>query len=209
MADSCIVAIAAPKYLDTIKQRLKPEGDVLVFEDAQAIAALDAVVQHRPGVVVLERLFAATSRGAALINRIKADHSLDMVEIRVQSPDGSYSRISPRRVAPPPPQLDWRGTRRAMRFRMNDGTRARINLLSGTVVDLSTIGVQVAVPAALKPGESVDVTLADESGASKCSGLVAWASFVITGYRAGIEFTDPPTEDLNAFIIRHKARENQ
>jgi hypothetical protein len=55
-------------------------------------------------VIALERLFAATSRGAALINRIKADPSLSSVEIRVVSVDGTY-RVSPRRAeaaAPPP-----------------------------------------------------------------------------------------------------------
>ena len=43
-------------------------------------------------MVALERLFAATPRGAALINRIKADPALGDTEIRVIAHDSDYSR---------------------------------------------------------------------------------------------------------------------
>jgi hypothetical protein len=41
---------------------------------------------------VLERLFAATPRGAALINRIKTDPQLANAEVRVMSHTGDYTR---------------------------------------------------------------------------------------------------------------------
>jgi hypothetical protein len=46
--------------------------------------------------MALERLFAMTARGAALINRVKADPSLQDVEIRVLAHDSDYTRVVPR-----------------------------------------------------------------------------------------------------------------
>ena len=68
-------------------------GDALRFSDAQPLEALAAITQHRPSLVVLERFFAATPRGAALINRIKADPGCANAEIRVLSHTGDYQRV--------------------------------------------------------------------------------------------------------------------
>jgi PilZ domain len=192
---------------------------VLAFSDDDALAALEAITKRRPQVVALERLFAATSRGAALINRIKADPALSFTEIRVVSHDGEYSRVSPRRSVPvpvaapgapeaPPPQLDYRGTRRAPRFRMNSGTEAQVDGASALLVDLSTAGAQVVAQAALRPNQRVRITLADDAGVVRFNASVAWASFEIpkgvTRYRAGIEFKDAKPEAVEAFTARHK-----
>src|SRR4029450_200114 len=56
---------------------------------------------RRRTVIARELLSAATSRGAALINRIKADPSLANAEIRVVSLDGTY-RVSPPRTPAAP-----------------------------------------------------------------------------------------------------------
>ena len=105
-------------------------GELLAFTDAEALRALEIVLMRRPRVVALERLFAATPRGAALINRIKADPTLVDTEIRVISHDSDHMRVSARlrrpdaepvllAEDPPDPQtLDQRGTRRAPRFKM-------------------------------------------------------------------------------------------
>lgn len=68
-------------------------GQALRFSDAQPLEALEAITLHRPPLVVLERFFAATPRGAALINRIKADPGCSNAEIRVLSHTGDYSRV--------------------------------------------------------------------------------------------------------------------
>src|SRR5580765_483620 len=68
-------------------------GEVLAFSDYDALRVLEVITERRPRVVALERLFAATPRGAALINRIKADPSLVESEIRVVSHDSDYSRV--------------------------------------------------------------------------------------------------------------------
>jgi hypothetical protein len=136
MSEPRTVIIGAPQLLDALRRHAGAEGEVLAFGDHDALKALELIVTSRPAVVTLERLFAATSRGAALINRIKEDAALVSTEIRIVSHDGTYSRISPRRTTPAEPmgrapipaapgvgtpaaptgRLDYRGTRRAPRF---------------------------------------------------------------------------------------------
>ena len=221
MADSCTVVIGAQKHLDALRERARADGEVLAFTDGEALFALEAITQRKPKVVALERLFAATSRGAALINRIKADPALASAEIRIMSHDGEYSRVSHRRsVGSPaedndapstlPPPLDYRGTRRAPRYRMADGTEAQVDGSAARLVDLSVRGAQVLATSALKPNQRVRVTLADEMDVVRLNAAVAWASFELpqgtTRYRAGIEFTDSKADAVEAFVKRHGSK---
>jgi hypothetical protein len=80
------VLIAAPEHLPALKEHGFAEA--LAFSDADALKALEAITREKPPVVALEKLFAATSRGAALIKRIKADPSLTGCEIRIVAHDG-------------------------------------------------------------------------------------------------------------------------
>jgi PilZ domain len=223
MSGPCTVVIGAQHHLEALRQRAAEEGEVLAFSDTEALDALEAITKRRPDVVTLERLFAATSRGAALINRIKADAGLSFVEIRVESHDGGYSRVSPRRTMPPSAapahapiavaehaaELDWIGTRRALRFRMLSGTEAQVDGVAAALVDLSAVGAQVVAPSPLKPNQRVRITLSDESAVVRFNAAIAWASFEIpkgaTRYRAGIEFIDAKVLDVEAFVERHKS----
>ena len=56
------------------------------FPAQEALRALEVITRKRPDVVALEQTFAATTRGAALINRIKADPKLSTCEIRIVAP---------------------------------------------------------------------------------------------------------------------------
>jgi hypothetical protein len=97
VSEPCTVLIASADLLPVLTSRAgTPDGELLTFTDGEALRALDAVMRRRPRVIVLERLFAATPRGAALITRIKSDPTLDGCEIRVLSHDGQYSRVLPR-----------------------------------------------------------------------------------------------------------------
>src|ERR687897_2164810 len=131
------VVVAASNLMPSLRERLADEGELLTFADTEPIQALQAILQNRPDLIVLERLFAATPRGAALINRIKTDPQLANAEVRVMSHTGDYVRQVARpsiveaaapamaaagMVAPHAPspaqesrQLDWHGTRRAPR----------------------------------------------------------------------------------------------
>jgi len=241
MSVTCTVIIGAAQHLDSLKQRAGGEGEVLVFTNDDVLAALAAITAKRPQVVTLERLFAATSRGAALINRVKADPALDSAEIRIVSHDGSYSRVSPRRQPsnplataasePLPPQprsapapspatsppaaglpLDHRGTRRARRFRMREGTEVQLDGTLVKIADLSVSGAQVVAHDQLKPQQRVRLMLADDLGMVRLNASVAWAKFDvsegISRYRAGIEFKDPEVKAVEAFCMRHKIKDD-
>jgi hypothetical protein len=97
------VVIAATNLMPALQERLAGEGELLGFADTEPIQALQAILEHRPTLIVLERLFAATPRGAALINRIKTDPHLGNAEVRVMSHTGDYSRQVAKPSKPEPP----------------------------------------------------------------------------------------------------------
>jgi hypothetical protein len=252
MSKPCTVIIGALELLDALRESAGDNNEVLSFSDNEPLKALEAINTRQPAVIALERLFAATSRGAALINRIKADPTLTGVEIRVVSVDGTY-RVSARRTpAPPTPSaapapvalpapsappvrvddvaletvevvepsppvdkepparnLDYRGTRRAPRVRMADGTEAQVDGALVKVVDLSAFGAQILCPIPLKPQQKVRMVLADDLGLVKFSASVAWAFFEIpkgvSQYRAGVEFNDAEPNAVDAFCKRHNS----
>jgi hypothetical protein len=221
-----IVVIASGQHLRALQQR--PEyAEAQAFTDADALRALDVISRVRPSVVALERLFAATSRGAALINRIKADPELAACEIRIVAHDSNYTRVSPRRptdaaaaapvaleeppASPPPAQnLDWRGTRRAPRFKIVEGVDVTIDGNPATLMDLSVIGAMVISPTTLKPNQRIRMSLPQEKRPIRFSAGVAWAAFEMPKgkpapqYRAGIEFFDADADAVLKFIDQNK-----
>ena len=92
--------VAASDLLPSLRARAGAvNGELLTFTDAEAVSALQTIINRRPQVVALERVFAVTPRGAALINRIKSDPSLREAEIRVVAHDSDYTRVVPRAAA--------------------------------------------------------------------------------------------------------------
>jgi hypothetical protein len=197
--------------LPAVKERAGAvDGEVLTFTDADALKALQTIIQRRPHVVTLERMFAVTPRGAALINRIKADSTLRQSEIRVIAHNSDYVRVVPRAAPPAAPALDQRGTRRAARFKMTPNTQAIVDDKPGTLIDLSSVGAQVVAKAALKPNQRITMTLNDEVGQVHFNASVAWTAFETPSsgsprFRAGINFEDADPAAVDAFCARHKA----
>src|SRR4026209_1016819 len=105
------VVIAATNLMPALQERLSGEGELLAFADTEPIQALQAILEQRPSLIVLERLFAATPRGAALINRIKTDPQLENAEVRVLSHTGDYSPhgATPTKTDPSAPSHDGEG----------------------------------------------------------------------------------------------------
>ena len=228
MTDSCTVIIAASDLLATLKERTGDvNGEVLAFSDSDALRALEVITKRRPRVVALERLFAATPRGAALINRIKADPSLVESEIRVISHDSDYTRVSPRKPtkgaptqspaaigaptagATTAPPLDQRGTRRATRFKIAALVDIVVDGNAATLVDLSRVGAQVVTDSPLNPNQRVRMVLSDTVGVVRFNASVAWARFEISPgkgpqYRAGLDFVDADGQAVDGFCGRHK-----
>jgi hypothetical protein len=209
--DACTVVIATADLLSAAQERVSGlGGEILGFNEAQAIEALQAIFTHKPSVVAFERRFAITPRGAALMNRIKSDPKLLKTEIRVVAHDSDYSRVSPRQKTAAEKALDQRGTRRAPRFKMKDATPIAIDANAGRILDLSTIGAMVVCTAGMKPLQELKITLTGPAGNIKFLAKVAWASFEIPPnsgprYRAGIEFVDADASEVDAFIQTHKA----
>src|SRR5688500_6118548 len=209
------ICIAASNLMPSLRGHLAGEGDVVTFADTEPILALQAILDQRPRLIVLERLFAATPRGAALINRIKTDPQLGHAEVRVMSHTGDYVRqvvkpsVSqpaamaggsgghPGTAASPPAasetsrRLDWHGTRRAPRFPARPGVEIQLDGNVASVVDVSAVGAQVLSPTILRPNQKVRVTIASEDAQTRFRGAIAWAKFELPKpdgaprYRAG------------------------
>jgi hypothetical protein len=218
------VLIAAPEHLPALKEH--GFGEALAFSDADALKALEAITREKPSVIALEKLFASTSRGAALIKRIKADPSLTGCEIKIVAHDGTpltskkaKKEAAPVEEAPPPPPapavmipaapLDQRGTRRAPRFVVATGIEVTIDGNPASLINLSVVGAQVVSPTILKPNQRVRMTLPDSEGPIRVMAGVAWAAFEMPKsgpvYRAGIEFYDAEAGNVERFIGTNKA----
>jgi hypothetical protein len=197
------LVIAAENLMPALRERVEVEGEILTFADTEPIQALQAIMDERPGLVVLERLFAATPRGAALINRIKSDPQLSHSEVRVMSHTGDYSRqvVKPTTSMPAPAlpssdsgtateatrslvatqeapkTLDWHGTRRAPRFRVRSGVELQLDGNPAAVIDLSAVGAQVISPTVLRPNQKVRITIPLDDFQMRFRGAIAWATF--------------------------------
>ena len=112
MTTECTVVIAPADLMGALAERLRAtSGELVTCPDSDIARAIETVVERKPTRVALERLFAATSRGAALLTRLKADPALVDIEIRIVSHDSDYSRVSRS-------STDWR------RARVDDSRRA-------------------------------------------------------------------------------------
>ncbi len=212
------VLIASGELLPVLQSRLAADFELLAFADVDALRALETITTRKPDTVLLEKRFAATPRGSALINRVKADPSLAPIRLRLIASDATSAEAAeelPQPAAPEPPTplvvpapLDHRGTRRAPRFRTAAGPEILVDGKPGAVVDISTLGVQLLTPAVLKPTQRVRVVIPEEQGAIRCAAVVMWAAFEIPKgaaprYRAGLEFLDADAAAVDAFARRH------
>ncbi len=216
---SRIVLIAPSDALSGLQERLDPKAEVQTFTDSEALEALDHIIRHKPGLIALQDEFSATSRGTALINRIKDDPNLARCEVRVLARDAAKSRVAVKRgsqaggvavAEPAKPALDVKGTRRAPRIRIKDGVDVAVDGNPAALIDLSTVGAQVVSPTVLKPNQRVRVMMGEGKNAIKCNGAVAWAAFEMpkgmpTRYRAGIDFgTAADVDSVSGFAKKHR-----
>jgi hypothetical protein len=216
---SRIVLIGLADSLPALQERLDQAADIHTFTDSEALDALDHIMEAKPAVVALQDVFSESSRGVALINRIKDDPTLTETEVRIIAKDSKRNRVAVKRghgggaavaVEDGKPSLDQKGTRRAPRVKVKDGVEITIDGNPASLVDVSTVGVQVVSPTILKPNQRVRVVLGEAKHQIKCSGSIAWAAFEMpkglpTRYRAGIDFgTAADVAGINAFSKKHK-----
>ena len=210
-AKAKVILIAAPELIPALRERVGSEGPVLTFADSDPMRAMEAIATERPPVVALERLFAASPRGAALISRIKDDPSLNASEIRILSHDSDYQRISPRRrdapvrksASKPAKPLDI-GTRRWPRVKMKESAVATVDGRPARLIDLSAGGAQLIGPESLRARQRASVGLGPIGRALVVAGTVVWARVELSrkgpAARVGIQFTDPDAAALAAFL---------
>lgn len=227
MPTESTVVIAPPDLLPRIVGRLTPQGgEITALPDTDVPAALERAVALAPEVVAIERLFAATSRGAALLSRLKTDPALAHTEFRIVSHDSDYWRVSPRRpsptdatpqVAPPPPvatqaPLDQHGTRRAARMAIQEGVEVLVDGSPARLIDLSAIGGQVLSAAVLRPNQRVRVSMVDGRVTLRFQATVVWARFELgradsgPRYRAGLEFSAADSDGVAEYARRHQRK---
>jgi hypothetical protein len=215
MAHARTILIAAPELIPALRDRIGGDEEVLTFSDAEPTRAMEAIVRHRPPSVILERLFAASPRGAALITRLKADPVLDACQIVIMAHDGDYRRISPRRkrgasgaVRAAKPRLDT-GTRRAPRWKMRAGVTVAVDDEVAALLDLSVLGAQLVATVVLKPGQRVEVRFEPGRTGLVVPAQVIWVKVELgarhTRYRVGVEFRRAAAEGLTAFGTAHRS----
>jgi hypothetical protein len=217
MAKAKVILIAAPELIPALRERVGSDGPVLTFADSDPVRAMKTIAAERPPVVALERLFAASPRGAALITRIKNDPGLNGSEIRILSHDSDYQRVSPRRreaplrkpAAKPAKPLDI-GTRRWPRVRMKESAVATVNGRPARLIDLSPGGAQLVGPGSLRARQRASVGLGPAGRAVVLAGTVVWARVELSRHgptaRVGIQFTDPDAAAIAAFQDANRLR---
>ena len=218
---SSIVLIGPSEALPALRERVDSGAELHTFTDQEALEALDHIIRTKPRIVALDNDFSASSRGTALINRIKDDPGLGDCEIRVVAHEGAISRVAARRssgsvaaaamvvVDEPQKPLDQRGTRRAPRVRIRENVEVLVDGNAAALVDLSAVGAQVLSPKMLKPNQRIRLTLPEGKTAIRCTGSIAWASFEMPKgqtprYRAGIELSGTDPIAINGYADRHK-----
>ena len=219
---SHIVLIGPADSLPGLQERLDPAAEIQTFTESEALEALDHIIRTKPVVVAMQDEFADSSRGQALINRIRDDKTLADVEVRVMAKNAAQNRVAVKRgshgggaavAVDEPKVLDKAGTRRAPRIRIRDGVEVAVDNNPATLVDLSTVGAQVVSATVLKPNQRVRVSMGDGKAAVKCAGSIAWAAFEMpkgmpTRYRAGIDWgITPEGPNVDAFSKKHKKEE--
>jgi hypothetical protein len=191
------VLIAFPEHLPTLHKGVLSAA--IAFPPTDIIAALDVIQQQRPRLVVLERTFAASGLGAALIDRIRADPALHACEIRIVSQETDVAAVP----------LDFSGTRRAPRFNMIEGVSGQIDGNPVNVVNMSVVGALVVSSKWVRPNQRVRFTFVDHTGATvRLHSMIASAAMEIfegeSRYRTGIEFFDADEAALQRFIDAKK-----
>jgi hypothetical protein len=172
------VLIAPAEHLSGLQEQRGLKG-ARIFPDTDAHLALDAIRGDRPQIIALEKEFAASRRGVALMNRIKGDPALTGTEIRIV-----YSR-------------------RAPRFKVVSEMQAIIDGNPARIIDLSMIGAQVVSSTTLRPNQHIRVALEGDLGL-RFNAAVAWATFELPAegprYRAGIHFHDANADVLTRLL---------
>jgi hypothetical protein len=213
---SSVIVIARAEQVAGLRKRFAADWTVRLFSDAEALKALAAVLGQAPRILALDRTFAATARGAALVRQVKSEQHESATEIRVLAEDQDHQPLilstriaSAESVMRASHPLDYCGTRRALRFDVVHDVQLAVNGERGRLVNLSFAGAQLMLPVRIRPEEALRLTLTEAAAedGTRVRGVVAWCTVEPTGpvmiYRAGVSFTDADTRRLEDLCIRY------
>lgn len=197
------VLIASEEVLATWSSNAATPTDLLALTDADAQYALAVIERRRPEIVVLEQIFAASSRGAALINHLRTNADLAGVDIRVLPAGrsaglGVSGPIAGRVIASMAQPLQQGPIRRATRVPMPAGAETRVNGARAALINVSTVGIQVVSSMLLKPNQKVEVVIDRDGVVVRAHAHIAWSKLELAqnalAYRAGVAFADTQAE---------------
>jgi len=214
--DSLIVFIARSEIAAILRKRFGQHRNVAVFRESDSLDALQLVLTRRPDVIALDPAFTATSRGAALITRVRSEAEVASTDLRLLSIDDRAGFIRRLQELPASPDaalsslsrpLEWCGTRRTRRFAITAEAPAAVNGEPTQLVNLSASGVQLISSGRLRPTQAFRLTLSDEEREARLQAVVAWSTFEGSGsapaYRAGAEFVDSDQEIIEVYCKQY------
>jgi PilZ domain len=159
-----------------ILQELPDLHEARAFRDDDALHVIQALEGHDQPLVVIEKHFAATTRGQAFI---------DLLTMELKGSGGEFRIV---------------GVRRAARHKL----RERVFLDGGpaTVLDISTMGAHIVASSPVKPHQRVRVSLRE--GDRALTGTAVWVQLELPRegprYSAGIEFVPTAAATLAEYI---------
>jgi hypothetical protein len=169
------VLIAPAEAIPALRQQPFLQ-ESLVFSDAEAELALEAVRDYVPAIIAVEREFAASPIGQVFLQTVRADEALAGCQIQTV------------------------GVRRSQRYRVKE--RVLLDGTSAMLLDISTTGAHVIGPAVLKPSQQLNLAL--RAGSVPLPAVAVWVQYELPKegprYRAGIQFADSAATAVAEYI---------
>jgi hypothetical protein len=215
MASQCVaVVVSGAQGVPALRRWLPDDAAVSVYADSDALRALAAIQASPPKLLLLDRGFAMTARGAALVATIKDTPELANTELRVLAAqdvhlDGRLTRSPMAELLKASRRLDESGTRSAVRFVLSLHVSVLVNGYASELLDLSCDGARVVTSVRLVPNQQVQMLISDDELRALCRGTVAWsavASAAVVLYRTGVRFEEAETEAIQALCNKYGRR---
>jgi hypothetical protein len=216
MANDLTVLVADPPRMASFRDELRLEGRVLRFSSSNLASVFESVRANQPAIIAVDALFVATPAGKAFIDRV--EHlAIPGLEIHlVLRQNGAWTTRAMAEPPAPAPPIDVKGTglntRRAPRFLVLDPLQAGVNQREAGLIDLSVLGAQVLSEPALRPNQTIKISLPDAGETLRVNANIKWSLFekpkyaADAYYRAGVEFTEV-TPALEDYCRRHCAED--
>jgi hypothetical protein len=204
--------IASPALLRVWSEHAARANTIVGIADSDLSHVIDVVRVRRPPEVVLEETLAGSPRGGPLMCALREQHRVRGLTIRVLSParvaelssshpGHTSAHIWLTAFAHP---LPARPRQRAPRVRLNGHDEILIDRQPARLLDISSIGAQVASQRALLPHQHVRVVLAASNEPAAVAARIVWSAFELAPvpeYRAGLAFSASVPYAVQKFAV--------